>query len=282
MAQGFDFTIWNQQLARLINHQASPDAWQQLDTLIAQLCHFDDIAVLLFQQGISPDLIYYRGSRAEQRLVTDIYLDGLYVLDPFYLNAVQNNYGLKTLTDITPKGFYQGDLFELYYQPSGISDEAGFLVPLDAHSFILCSLSRIQPSVNFSDKEKDQLLQIDPLIAAICQQIWSLQDLKSSEPIQPLHNQIIEVLHSFGSSLLTDRESEVIHRILRGYSAQAIADDLEISINTVKLHRKNAYAKLDLSSQNELFHMFLDSLSCVTESTSIDPLISYLSVPERT
>ena len=95
----------------------------------------------------------------------------------------------------------------------------------------------------------------------------------------PLHKMMAEVLELFGTSVLTSRETHVVHLILKGYSAKSIAEHLVISINTVKLHRKNAYAKLDISSQSELFHLFIDSLSCIDESCTRDPLVTYLQVP---
>jgi DNA-binding CsgD family transcriptional regulator len=59
---------------------------------------------------------------------------------------------------------------------------------------------------------------------------------------------------------LSDREREVTQLILRGHSSQSICFNLGISLGTVKTHRKNAYAKLNISSQSELLSLFLQSL----------------------
>ena len=45
--------------------------------------------------------------------------------------------------------------------------------------------------------------------------------------------------------------------ILKGHSSYSIAATLGVSPNTVKVHRRQAYAKLNISSQAELFHLFL-------------------------
>jgi DNA-binding CsgD family transcriptional regulator len=42
------------------------------------------------------------------------------------------------------------------------------------------------------------------------------------------------------------------------------------------LHRKNSYAKLDVSSQAELFYLFIDSLASLTNYEGGDPLVGYL------
>lgn len=52
---------------------------------------------------------------------------------------------------------------------------------------------------------------------------------------------------------LSERERQVCARILCGYGAEAIAQDLAVSTTTVKTFRRRAYAKLGIASQNELF-----------------------------
>ena len=52
---------------------------------------------------------------------------------------------------------------------------------------------------------------------------------------------------------LSLRERQVCARILCGYSTEAIAAELKVSIPTVKTFRQRAYAKLSISSQSELF-----------------------------
>jgi len=41
--------------------------------------------------------------------------------------------------------------------------------------------------------------------------------------------------------------------IVQGHSSRAIGYKLGISSNTVKVHRRNLYKKLNISSQSELF-----------------------------
>jgi hypothetical protein len=47
-------------------------------------------------------------------------------------------------------------------------------------------------------------------------------------------------------------------------------------METVKLHRKHAYAKLEVSSQAELFYLFLDSVMSAVDYAGGDTLVSYL------
>ena len=69
--------------------------------------------------------------------------------------------------------------------------------------------------------------------------------------------------------------------MLHGHSTKSIASRLGISVETVKLHRKHAYAKLEVSSQAELFYLFLDSLMSDPDYRGGDTLVAYLQKPPR-
>lgn len=51
---------------------------------------------------------------------------------------------------------------------------------------------------------------------------------------------------------LTDREADVLIHIARGLNNQEIANELFVSINTVKYHTRNIYEKLDIKKRTEI------------------------------
>jgi len=55
---------------------------------------------------------------------------------------------------------------------------------------------------------------------------------------------------------ISDREVEVAQLLLKGYSYQKIADELIISISTVRTHVTNIYKKSGVKSRYELYHAF--------------------------
>ncbi len=83
-------------------------------------------------------------------------------------------------------------------------------------------------------------------------------------------------LDHFGASILTQREKQVVHLILHGHTTKTVSEELNIVVETVKLHRKHAYAKLDINSQSELFYLFIDSLMSEEEYAKGDPLTNYM------
>jgi two-component system response regulator FixJ len=56
---------------------------------------------------------------------------------------------------------------------------------------------------------------------------------------------------------LSDREREVLDRVLSGTTSKAIADELEISVKTVEFHRARIMSKLHAGSLAKLFQMVL-------------------------
>ena len=56
---------------------------------------------------------------------------------------------------------------------------------------------------------------------------------------------------------LSEREASVCTGIILGMTSEGIALDLGISANTVRTYRKRAYARLMISSQNELMKLIL-------------------------
>ncbi|GGB96526.1 helix-turn-helix transcriptional regulator [Marinobacterium zhoushanense] len=58
--------------------------------------------------------------------------------------------------------------------------------------------------------------------------------------------------------LLTARELDVGARIVLGYNSEAIALDLDISVNTVLTHRRHLYEKVGIGTQNQLFALVVE------------------------
>jgi DNA-binding NarL/FixJ family response regulator len=52
--------------------------------------------------------------------------------------------------------------------------------------------------------------------------------------------------------LLTPRELEIVRRVVRGLRNRAIAEELQISEGTVKIHLHNIYDKLEVNGRGEL------------------------------
>ena len=117
--------------------------------------------------------------------------------------------------------------------------------------------------VTLPDVEGMEAMQ--PLLYALAGKHWSLVRQKSAPQASlELGRLVQEAAANFGRTVLTPRERDVVTLILRGYSTKSISQALGISPGTVKVHRENIYGKLGISSQAELFNLFIASVS-VTE-----------------
>jgi len=76
---------------------------------------------------------------------------------------------------------------------------------------------------------------------------WISQRLNRSgkQPSFEVNQAAIEALE------LSQRELEVLQQLANGLSNQQIADALFVSVNTVKTHLKNGFAKLEVSSRTQ-------------------------------
>lgn len=96
--------------------------------------------------------------------------------------------------------------------------------------------------------------------AAIADVVPTEANVMLSEAIRNRKLERISELHG-----LTEREHEVLIYLYDGFSNPMIANELVISINTVKKHVRNIYEKFDVSSRMELIH-FVNSVRLKEDS----------------
>lgn len=76
------------------------------------------------------------------------------------------------------------------------------------------------------------------------------------EKCKPINTEVLSEL----CNILTDREYEVTHLLLRGLTYKEIANTLEISINTVQSHIKSIYGKYYVNSRTALFRLYKERI----------------------
>src|SRR5690606_30720689 len=104
----------------------------------------------------------------------------------------------------------------------------------------------------FSRTDFRRLAAVAPVVTALMRRQWS--ELKHEFNEQPDERPNIT---GHGLDRLTPREREIVSFTLKGYSAEATGQALKIATGTVRIHRRNIYAKLMISSQRELFARFM-------------------------
>ena len=114
----------------------------------------------------------------------------------------------------------------------------------------------------FNKTELTRLERIEPVVQAAIKKIWSSWSRKSnrSDKDVDMHRQLTRCFDNFGQKTLTEREREISQLLLRGHSSKSVARVLDIAPGTVMVHKRNLFSKLGITSQYELFSIFINDL----------------------
>ncbi|VDC33487.1 helix-turn-helix transcriptional regulator [Pseudogemmobacter humi] len=249
---------WNDHLARAIRALGRPGFPQALEAALARLIPFRICMIFSYDGRRRPQSLYHNMAGEVAGIVVGAYSDGPWLLDPFYgeISAGRRS-GVFHLRELAPDGFFRTEYYQKHYRRTGIRDEMGIPAVLEGGATAVLSIARTLEAPGFSRTERRLYADVAPVVAALMAAHWG-EARPSPDPTEA--PQLETVLHRLARDLLTAREVEVIGMILKGYSAAAIAARLEISEGTVKVHRKNSYRKLGISSQAELFSLFIASV----------------------
>jgi DNA-binding CsgD family transcriptional regulator len=248
-----------------------------LIALLRRLAPIDDATILLYPAQGLPLIEYSEVPPTTGASTLDRFLEGMFLLDPYYRAGSSGRRGLFRLGELAPTGFRDSEYYRRWYRYCGYRDECGYLVAVADGAFLNIALGRTEPRQRFLSAHLARLAAVRSSVEALARAHWTAPSRRSSG--EALRERLDLALAHFGSSLLTEREAQVINRVLHGHSTKTIADRLGISVETVKLHRKHAYAKLEVNSQAELFHLFLDSLISARDYAGGDTLVDYLRRP---
>ena len=269
---------YSQHLARLLPAVGEAEFPGLLIDMLRQLVSFDDATIAVYPGTDLPVIEYFQVPEEGGASTLDVFVRGAFLLDPFYLAATRDRkFGVFRLRDLSPSSFRDSEYYRSWYRNCGYQDECGFLIPLGPEGFINIALGKTAFRAKFGQRELALFEAVLPVVQTLCQQHWAGSN--TAQPSVNLRAQLHSALDCFGSSLLTDREAQVIKLVLHGHSTKSLAEKLSISVETVKLHRKHAYAKLEIGSQAELFYLFLDSLMSAGNYAGGDTLVSYMQVP---
>jgi DNA-binding CsgD family transcriptional regulator len=260
---------WHRSVAQLIEALDRPNFWAQLVRLLNQYVTFDSWVVLLFSSGERP--LVFAECPAEDgspdQLFQD-YLKGLYLLDPFYVASRERSQsGLFRLAEVAPEHFELTEYYQRYFRLNVVADEIQFNCQLDSDRTLCLSLGSTQ---RFTAEQIALLSMIQPWVIALLRQRLPFElaePVADDEPtVAPLpsadwRTQLEASVQQSRGAQLTARELDVGRLMLSGCSSKEIARKLEISAETVRVHKKHMYSKLGIKSQSELFSIFLQAQS---------------------
>lgn len=240
-----------------------------LDGLMASIADFDMSCLFAFRFNGEPCLMHDGYSSTVSRQALQSYLRGGYLLDPFYVACISGHKkGLWRMGELAPDSFSYSEFVIspdvhpcVSDQAGALVEEIGFIVPLGDGVSATYSLMRNQYQQQFSDREFQRLQSFEPLIASAIEWHWKQMKPTGFAPVCSGDGDVETMfLHAF-SGQLTGTQRNIVRLILRGHSNISIASSLGITEGTAKIHRSNIYKRLAISSQTELFQLFITYLA---------------------
>jgi len=253
--------IAEQHLAEAIRKVGRPGFESALLALFRRIVAPDNLIVLAYRDAGPPQVLYRQTDLPQVfAQLEDTYLGGAYLLDPYHdLHVSRVAAGVYRLTDIAPDAFHRSRYFIEYYRQTTLIDELTFVAyPVAGVSLNICLGRDAASGPAFSAAEAATCQRIAPVVVALAELHWAGLAVETG-PADDVAGDLIAALRGHGIDI-TPRQAEVALLILRGHSTTSIGLRLGLSPQTVKVFRRQLYARCGLSSQAELFALMLPLL----------------------
>lgn len=185
--------------------------------------------------------------------VQHAYLAGLYRRDPNLQLPAQPGVSVHLLAcNSVPDEDYR----TACYQRAGLSQRLT-VATFDDGQLLALNLYRLSATGPFSRRDLARIGVLAPLLAALAaKHVTTLGMRLRSRDRGDRIDAFSARLHAINGAL-TQREREVLARVMLGMTSQGIALDLGVGLNTVLTYRKRAYARLGVTGQAELFALWI-------------------------
>ncbi len=256
---------------------------QRMLDFFGAVCAIDSGGAMVFFRDRGPLRLVHRFNEDERSVPEDSYLSGPYALDPLYHLFLQGKpSGAYWLREVAPDDFFESEYYRQFHSRIGLSDEIDLMWRIDNDSALLFFLERSVRHPGFQTGDLAALQTMLPFVYAACSRHHQLTNPEPGPPREDLtHRKVQSTIENFARSLLTQRERQVLFYMLRGYSSAMTAERLSTREGTIKIHRKNIHRKLDISSQAELFSLFISCIPFAAPDQPVDPLEAYQRRPDR-
>lgn len=266
---------WSRSVAELVAACNGAGFEAALCQALRRLVEFDFVMAFAYRGAERPLALGDTLDPAMRRIVIEDYQNGPYILDPFF-QAIHDGVrdGCHRLANLAPDRFRQSEYFRAHYARTRIGEEVGFFFAVPGEAVGVLSFARWNDHPPLTRHDMELLRAVEPSLAALCARHWAgaaerfpglrrpgRSETRTAKGAAAGPLPLAQALARFGAARLSTREREIVTYVLQGHSTESIARHLDISPGTVKIHRKNIYRKLGISTQAQLFASFLDSMA---------------------
>ena len=251
---------WFPAIAELVGNRSAADSAGALATLVGHAVQHEGTCLLAFHAERAPEVLHHTLEPAGASHYLDRYLAGPYLLDPLFQLAQQTlKPGFCRYRDATPDRFRSSEYYRQYCEQTHLTDEIDYLVDVGGGTTVVLVVGR--RTRRFSQAEVLRLKDLAETAHAAIRNVWDHHRVRGDNSDDTAHLRLTRCFDRFGADVLTDREREITQLLLRGHSTKSVARELDIAPGTVMVHKRNLFAKLEISSQYELFSRFIDALT---------------------
>lgn len=266
------YNEYDEALAKTIQALTTPELPRRFSALVRGLAAFDNLIILAYHGEHRPAVLYREYTDPVVYLPMDSqYLGGDYLLDPFYREHRRGEVrGIRRLIDVAPDHFRRTRYYNNYYKQTTLLDEVAVFATITDNITLTACFGRDRSSgTSFGKRDIQVLQQHEMTLSALLETHWRdyRPESATEEASTPLEERLREILGQEHGIRLSPRQAEVALFILRGHSSLSISLHLEVSQQTVKVFRRQLYAKCGLSSQAELFALLMPLFARLTEQT---------------
>ncbi len=223
----------------------------------------DNLIVLAYSDSDRPQVLFRHNDLPSVfAALHTTYLSGAYLLDPFYgLHLQRVPTGVYRLRDVAPDAFPRSRYYLEYYRQTTLVDELTFFAwPQPALSVTICLGRDAASGQPFGPRAVQTCQRIAPVVAALAEAHWADLAPPPAARGESLAEALAQAAGRRHGLRLTPRQAEVAILILQGHSTTSIGLRLGVSAQTVKVFRKQLYARCTITSQAELFALMLPLL----------------------
>ncbi|MBB6523382.1 helix-turn-helix transcriptional regulator [Pseudoteredinibacter isoporae] len=242
--------------SRLIGSLGSDDFSQQFYDFWVRLLLLDQCTAWELKPGQAPrTLVSARPNDPELiKRLCDLYSESMYQGDEQLQQLKSSDNGI--VAQISTQTMDQGQYRRLFFEEADLQEKLFILSQCGESSYYI-NLYRCQGRDAFSQAELQRCQQAAPYATALLDKHQQL--LPEDNSNIKLQQDKLEEFFRHHPAGLSPREASTCSLIVTGHSNEAIALKLEVSINTARTFRRRAYEKLQLSTQAELFALYLGS-----------------------
>lgn len=264
-------------LARLVGEIGTNDFDQQFYDLSREILNVNQCTVFRFATGNQPECLLAEANHSQYRslirgIAQDFAREG-YQRDPNLIGpgSMIPSGNRLIVRCVSPSHIRDVAFRKRFYDEALVRQELAMIASINGQT-LYCSFFRSEEQKDFASEDAQQLQVLGNFLIQTLgkhAEIVGMRQCQQRQRPEPatlcperrerMYQELrVTLLKAPGG--LTQREAEICASIALGYTTLGISLKLGISINTVATHRKRAYAKLGISSQNELFARYFDSM----------------------